>query len=50
MLSGLLGNNTQNNATNTTTNQDTLTKVINLGMENKDTIIKVSKQVLGSQS
>ena len=47
LFGNILGNNTQNNAN--TTNQDTMTKVINLGIENKDVIINGAKQILGKK-
>ena len=47
MLGNILGNNTQNNAN--TTNQDTMTKVINLGIENKDIIINGAKKIIGNK-
>ena len=46
LLGNILGNNTQNNAN---ANQDTMTKVINLGIENKDVIINGAKQILGNK-
>jgi hypothetical protein len=46
LLGNILGNNTQNNAN---ANQDTMTKVINLGIENKDVIINGAKQLLGNK-
>jgi hypothetical protein len=47
LFGNILGNNTQNNAN--ATNQDTMTKVINLGIENKDVIINGAKQILGKK-
>lgn len=44
ILGNIIGNNTQNAAN---TNDSTVTKVINYGIENKDVIINGAKQILG---
>ena len=43
-LSGLMGSNT--NTTNTNANTSTVEKVVNLAIENKDTLINMGKKII----
>ena len=44
ILSGLMGSNT--NTTNTNANTSTVEKVVNLAIENKDTLINMGKKII----